>query len=87
MASTADYLAAMNAPANRPHETLDVTDLPPPKPLTETLELLAELDDRTTLVQFNDRAPQFLYPKLEDRGYVYDTAEVGGQIVTAIWQP
>jgi len=77
---------AVDAPASRPKETLDVRNLGPPKPLSETLELLPELDDETVLVQVNDRAPQHLYPKLGDRGYVYDTVELDDATVTAIWR-
>lgn len=77
---------AVDAPASRPRETLDVRNLGPPKPLSETLELLPELDDETVLVQLNDRAPQHLYPKLDDRGYVYDTVELDDATVTAIWR-
>ena len=66
--------------------SLDVRDLGPPKPLQNTLERLVELDDETALVQINDRAPQHLYPKLESRGYSYDTVETQGAVVTGIWQ-
>jgi uncharacterized protein (DUF2249 family) len=64
--------------------TLDVRELPPPKPLRRTLERLAELEDGTSLVQLNDRAPQHLYPKLEDRGYTYETDEEGDVVRTVI---
>lgn len=74
-----------DAPADRPHEVLDVRSLGPPKPLTETLETLADLDDGSVLVQANDRAPQHLYPKLDDRGYEYETVEDGDVTLTAIW--
>jgi len=77
---------AVDAPASRPRETLDVRNLGPPRPLSETLELLPKLDDETVLVQLNDRAPQHLYPKLDDRGYVYDTVELDDATVTAIWR-
>jgi len=67
-------LERTDAPADRPVETLDdVRDLGPPEPLRQTLELLADLPDETVLVQRNDRAPQFLYPKLDDRGYAHET--------------
>lgn len=78
-------LEATAAPEDCPTETLDVRQLGPPKPLTETLELLPELEG-TVLVQINDRAPQHLYPKLEDRGYTYETVTVEDATVTAIWQ-
>ncbi|MFC7058440.1 DUF2249 domain-containing protein [Halovenus salina] len=74
-----------DAPAS-PRETLDVRQLGPPKPLAETLERLAELEE-TVLVQLNDRAPQHLYPKLDDRGYAYETVETDEAVVTVIWEP
>ncbi|MFB6118034.1 DUF2249 domain-containing protein [Halosegnis sp.] len=82
-----DPLAATEAPADRPRVTVDTADLPPPAPLTETLERLTTLDDETVLVQVNDRAPQHLYPRLEERGYAYATVEQDEQVVTAIWLP
>lgn len=74
-----------DAPADRPREVLDVRELGPPKPLTETLETLADLDDGTVLVQANDRAPQHLYPKLTDRGYEFETVTDEDVTLTAIW--
>lgn len=74
------------APRDAPTEQLDVRSLRPPKPLTETLETLADLDGDTVLVQHNDRAPQHLYPKLEARGYTFETVETADRTVTAIWQ-
>lgn len=75
-----------NAPRDRPRAALDARDLPPPQPLQNTLERLADLDDDAVLVQLNDRRPQHLYPKLEDRGYRYES--VGDDVVrTAIWLP
>ncbi|WP_123533470.1 DUF2249 domain-containing protein [Halosimplex salinum] len=80
-------LAASDAPEDAPRETLDVRDLGPPKPLKNTLERLVDLDDDAVLVQLNDRAPQHLYPKLNDRGYRYETVERDGVTVTTIWRP
>lgn len=77
---------ATDAPADAPTELLDVRALGPPEPLTETLQLLTELPDDTVLIQRNDRAPQFLYPKLEDRGYRFETIERDEEVVTAIWK-
>lgn len=67
-------LAETESPTDRRIETLDVRELPPPEPLQRTLERLQALDDGTVLAQLNDRPPQFLYPKLEGRGYRYETA-------------
>lgn len=76
-------LDAVATPADAPVETLDVRELGPPKPLTETLELLGDREN-VVLVQINDRAPQHLYPKLADRGYEYDTREIADAVVTVI---
>jgi hypothetical protein len=73
------------APSDRPVETLDVRDLGPPKPLKRTLERLAA-SDGLVLVQYNDRAPRHLYPKLEDRGYDHETVEESDATVTVIWE-
>ena len=91
MASATDHpieawCASLSAPANRPTELLDARELPPPEPLRETLERLPRLDD-AVLFQLNDRLPQLLFPKLDDRGYAYDSAETDDGVVTAIWRP
>ena len=80
-------LARTDAPADRTLAVLDVRTLPPPQPLKRTLERLADLDDDAVLLQRNDRAPQHLYPRLDDRGYAHDTVDVEGAVVTAIWRP
>lgn len=81
-----DDLEALGAPLDRPRETLEAAELPPPQPLRNTLERLAELDDDVVLIQYNDRKPQHLYPKIEDRGYEYATKETPAGVVTAIWR-
>lgn len=67
------------APAPAPSTTeedgvivLDVRGLEPPEPLQRTLEALAALPRGGTLVQLNVRVPQFLLPKLEERGFAYE---------------
>ena len=74
------------APTDAPTERLDVQSLGPPKPLKQTLERLADLDEDTVLVQVNDRAPQHLYPKLEERGYDFESVETDDATVTVIWR-
>ncbi|MFB6137757.1 MAG: DUF2249 domain-containing protein [Halobacteriaceae archaeon] len=88
-------LARTDCPAEAPAETLDVRTLPPPQPLRETLETLADLPAATpdgapaALLQVNDRAPRHLYPRLEERGYRYETLEdgaaAGDAVATVIW--
>jgi uncharacterized protein (DUF2249 family) len=73
-------------PTDRPREHLDVADAGPPAPLRRTLERLAELPDRTVLVQHNDRVPHHLYPQLEKRGYAFETVDRGEDVVTAVWR-
>lgn len=78
-------LAEMGVPSDAPVETLDVREAGPPAPLRQTLELLPTLGDDIVLVQYNDRAPQHLYPKLEDRGYGYETVAGDDLTTTVIW--
>ncbi|ELY60700.1 DUF2249 domain-containing protein [Natronococcus jeotgali] len=86
MTSHRSVVARTDAPTDRRRTVLDVRSLGPPDPLRRTLERLAELPDETVLVQRNDRAPQFLYPKLEDRGYAYETVETDEEVVTVVWR-
>ena len=86
MADTASHLSRSAAPSDRPRETIDARELPPPQPLRNTLEQLAELGDSAVLVQLNDRRPQHLYPKLDDRGYQHETFEDADVVVTVIWR-
>jgi uncharacterized protein (DUF2249 family) len=75
------------APADGETVALDVRDLGPPEPLRETLERVEALGDGEVLLQYNDRTPRFLFPKLEDRGYAYAAVETAATdaVVTAIW--
>jgi uncharacterized protein (DUF2249 family) len=60
---------------------LDVRGLEPPEPMVRTLEALAELPRGKTLVQLNVRVPQFLLPKLAERGFTYEVREQGPDLV------
>lgn len=86
METVEPYLSRVDGAPDQPYETLDARELPPPKPLRNTLETLAELDDSVSLVQLNDRRPQHLYPKLADRGYRYETLDDEKAVVTVIWK-
>lgn len=71
--------------------TLDVREVDGPPfddiaAALEALERLVELSDETVLVQRNDRRPQFLDSKLEDRGYRYETVERDDDVVTVVWR-
>jgi uncharacterized protein (DUF2249 family) len=72
-------------PERSDHQPLDVRELPPPEPLQKTLEALVDLED-AVLIQINDRRPQHLFPKLDERGFEYES--MGDDTVyTAIWKP
>lgn len=74
-----------DVPSDGEPTEVDVRDMAPPKPLQETLDTLGSLDDGAVLVQVNDRVPQHLFPKLEDRGYAHES--IGEDpVYTAIWQ-
>jgi hypothetical protein len=81
------YLTDIDVAGNRAVDFLDARDLPPPEPLQKTMERLVELDESTVFVQLNDRVPQFLFPKLDERGVAYETVETDDGVLTAIWQP
>lgn len=86
MGEVTSFVEEVGAPTDRLIETLDARELPPPQPLKNTLERLADVDDDVVLVQRNDRAPQHLYPQLDDREYQYETIEGDDQTVTVIWR-
>jgi uncharacterized protein (DUF2249 family) len=60
---------------------LDVRDMEPPEPLAHTLAALDALPPNGTLVQVNVRVPQFLLPKLEERGFTYEVRELAPDLV------
>lgn len=60
---------------------LDVRGLEPPEPMVQTLEALAVMPRGKTLVQLNVRVPQFLLPKLVERGFTYEIREQGPELV------
>lgn len=75
----------IDAPVTEPTATVDVRQSPPPEPLRRTLEKLESMDGGV-LLQYNDRVPQMLFPKLDDRGFDYDYTETDDGAVTAIWE-
>jgi uncharacterized protein (DUF2249 family) len=57
---------------------LDVRTLSPPEPMELTLLVLEKLPKGTSLIQVNERVPQFLLPILEERGFCYSVLQDGG---------
>lgn len=86
MSGVETLLAETDAPSTTIHEILDVRDLPPPEPLKLTLETLADVEGNGVVVQVNDRVPQHLLPRLDDRGFDYETVADDDRVVTAIWR-
>ena len=60
---------------------LDVRDLEPPEPMVRTLAALDALPPGATLVQINVRVPQFLLPRLAERGFAYEIREQAPDLV------
>ncbi|MBI3455252.1 MAG: DUF2249 domain-containing protein [Candidatus Rokubacteria bacterium] len=54
---------------------LDVRGLEPPHPMVRVLEQLEMLAPGQTLEVLHDRRPMFLYPQLDERGFVHETDE------------
>ena len=66
---------------------VDARGLEPPQPMQRILEALASLPEGATLRARTDRRPMLLYPKLEERGYRYETREADGDgFETRIWR-
>ncbi|MFB6122484.1 MAG: DUF2249 domain-containing protein [Haloferacaceae archaeon] len=72
-------------PTDREVVIVDVRELPPPEPLTETMDALTDLGDDEMVVQVNDRVPQHLFPRLDDRGVQYESLETDDGALTALW--
>ncbi len=67
---------------------LDVRGLEPPEPMLRTLAALEDLPLGHTLVQINNRVPQFLLPVLAERGYACDIDESrADRVLVRIWRP
>ncbi len=63
---------------------LDVRGLEPPGPMAMILETMARLDPSQRLVVLHERVPVFLYAKLDERGYAYETEELDAHHVRLI---
>jgi len=54
---------------------LDVRALEPPQPMVRVLEAVERLGPGDELEVRHERRPVFLYPQLDERGYVHETDE------------
>jgi len=69
-----DRLIETLASAGRPVQ-LDVRGLEPPQPMIRVLEEAERLGPGAELEVHHDRRPTFLYPQLDERGFVHETDE------------
>lgn len=63
---------------------LDVRGLEPPEPMVRVLAALETLGPGQTLEVLHERRPMFLYPQLDDRGFVHRTEELGPGLVRIV---
>jgi uncharacterized protein (DUF2249 family) len=57
--------------------TIDVSELVPPEPMMRILGALEEMEPGKTLLVHHVRRPMFLYPQLDDLGYLHETRDLG----------
>ena len=77
-----EVTARAAVPAPPPAQlVLDVRGLEPPRPMVAVLERLDTLAAGQTLVVVHERRPLFLYPQLDERGFVHETEEVEPGVV------
>jgi uncharacterized protein (DUF2249 family) len=62
-------------PAAAAARTIDVRGLEPPQPMVRVLESLDALPAGGELIVLHERRPMFLYPQLDERGFVHETDE------------
>jgi uncharacterized protein (DUF2249 family) len=73
--------------SERQEVVVDARGLEPPQPMQRILEALAALPAGAALRARTDRRPMLLYPKLDERGYRYETREADGDgYETRIWR-
>ncbi len=61
--------------APRGRTVIDVRGLEPPQPMVRVLQAVGLLAPGAELEVLHERRPTFLYPQLEDRGFVHETDE------------
>jgi uncharacterized protein (DUF2249 family) len=67
--------AVAPGPAAAGDGALDVRGLEPPLPMVRVLERLDTLAPGATLTVLHERRPLFLYPQLDERGFLHETDE------------
>ena len=67
--------------------SLDVRGLEPPLPMLRVLECLERLGPGQRLEVVHDRRPLFLYPQLDERGFLHETHESEPGVVRIVIRP
>jgi uncharacterized protein (DUF2249 family) len=71
----ADVAARSAGTQPRSDLVIDVRDLEPPQPMVLVLQRLDTLAPGEILTVIHGRRPMFLYPQLDERGFLHDTDE------------
>ena len=66
---------AAPAPATERPAVLDVRGLEPPQPMLRVLQEVDRLGPGAELEVLHERRPMFLYPQLDERGFIHETDE------------
>lgn len=84
----ADASAEAAAPTRQQREgrtlAIDVRGLEPPQPMVRILEAIDGLSAGDRLEVLHERRPIFLYPQLEDRGFLHETSEPAPGLVRIV---
>jgi uncharacterized protein (DUF2249 family) len=83
-AAGAAEAADLEPAATRATTIIDVRGLEPPQPMVSVLERLDSLGPSQQLLVIHDRRPMFLYPVLDDRGFVHETRQAGADRVEIV---
>ena len=76
--------ARKTPPAKDQPLTIDVRGLEPPQPMVRILEAVERLRPGETLEVLHERRPMFLYPQLDERGYLHETDEPAPGLVRIV---
>ena len=67
--------AQTSRPAGDRPLTIDVRGLEPPEPMVRILEAVERLQAGDAIEVLHERRPMFLYPQLDERGFLHETDE------------
>ena len=74
----------MSGPLTDRPFVIDVRGLEPPEPMVRILEAVERLKAGETLEVLHERRPLFLYPQLDERGFVHETDEPEAGVIRIV---